>query len=626
MASANELLIRGIELQNQARPQEAAEIFRQVLAMEPNNAPCLYSLGVILINSGQAAEALELVERGTQLAPQFAPMWCVRAMAMLGLGSKDEALKSYDKALEADPNNTLALLNSSAMLREMQRHHESLERSNRILTFDPNNEAALGNTGILLTEFKRSKEAVAMFERLLQINPNFEYGLGLMVYEQMHICNWLNMQSITSKILEGIGKGQRTCKTLALMSLTDSVAQHFLAARIFGQHRFPKHPISLWRGERYNHEKLRIAYLSPDLREHPVGHLMAGIFEQHDKSRFEITALSLGTNDNSRIRQRMEAAFDHFIDVKDLTSLAIAELVRKMEIDIVVDLAGYTADSRTDVMSFRPAPVHVNFLGYPGTLGVDFVDFILADRHVIPPEHEPFYSEKVMCLPDNYLPTASGIKISERTPSRAECGLPEEGFVFCSFSHDYKVSPPVFDVWMRLLANNPGSVLWLMSRNEESQQNLRTAAEARGVAGSRLIFAGRVPLVEDHLARYRQADLFLDTHPYNAHTTSADALMAGLPVLTYMGNAFPARVAGSLLHAVGLPELATHSLADYEALAMQLAGNKDQLLALKEKLKANQATHPLCNPETFCRNLETAFEKMQQICVSGGLPHTACLR
>jgi predicted O-linked N-acetylglucosamine transferase (SPINDLY family) len=366
----------------------------------------------------------------------------------------------------------------------------------------------------------------------------------------------------------------------------------------------------LWQGERYRHDKIRLAYVSPDLREHPVGHLMAGVFECHDKARFETIAISLSIDDQSRLRSRIIEAFDRFIDVRYMGTSQIAQLMRNMEIDIAVDLAGYTADSRTDIFARRPAPVQVNYLGYPGTMGTDYMDYILADCHVIPKEHWPFYSEQVVYLPDTYLPTDVSVKISDRTPSRAECGLPETGIIFCSFSHDYKLSPPVFDVWMRLLHRVPGSALWLVSRSDLSQHNLRREAEARGIDPSRLVFADRVPLVEDHLARYRQADLFLDTYPYNAHTTAADALMAGLPVVTYMGNAFPARVAGSLLHAVGLPELIARSLEEYEALALKLATTPALLADAKARLRANKNTYPLFDTQGFCRNLEAAYIAM----------------
>lgn len=609
---ADNPLIQAINLQNLGRIDEAAALFRQILAKTPTEAAALYSLSLILLNQGDTEGSLKLAEFGTQVAPTFAPMWHIKAAGLAALGRKAEALLAYDKTLEIEPNMVEALLNSGVLLRDMFRHRDALERFNRILAINPDREAALGNCAILLSEFKQNREAIAMFERLLRINPDFDYGLGLLSYERLHVCDWTDFAPLTAQIREGIRAGRRACKTLALMALSDSVTEHFLAARAFAFHRMPRAGKALWRGERYNHQRLRLAYISPDLREHPVGHLMAGIFEHHDKSRFETVAISLGLDDQSRLRGRMIKAFDHFIDAREMGSRQIAELMRSMEIDIAVDLAGYTSDSRTDIFSWRPAPIHINYLGYPGTLGVDYMDYILADRHIIPKDHQPFFSERVAYLPDTYLPTDSGIKIAERTPTRAECGLPDTGIVFCSFSHDYKISPPIFDIWMRLLQQVPGSVLWLMSRNELSQQNLRKEAGLRGIAPERLVFANRVPLVEDHLARYRQADLFLDTHPYNAHTTAADALMAGLPVVTYMGDAFPARVAGSLLHAIGMEELATHSLADYEALALALASDPARLTKLKQKLVANRANSSLFNTEKFCRNLENAYLSIWQ--------------
>ena len=419
--------------------------------------------------------------------------------------------------------------------------------------------------------------------------------------------------------MEGVRSGKRVCKSLAFMSLSDEARDHQIAAQIFATHHNPGRTTALWTGERYRHQKIRLAYVSPDLREHPVGHLMAGVFEQHDKSRFETIAISLGIDDQSRLRARMLKAFDQFIDARDMSSVQIAQLMRSLEVDIAVDLGGYTSDTRTDIFSYRPAPVQVNYLGYPGTMGVDYFDYILADRHIIPPGQQQFYNEKVAYLPDTYLPTDNSVQISPRTPSRSECGLPETGVVFCSFSHDYKISPPVFDVWMRLLAQVPGSVLWLMSRGELAQRNLRQEAQARGVDPTRLVFADRVPLVEDHLARYRQADVFLDTHPYNAHTTAADALMAGLPVVSYMGNSFPSRVAGSLLHAIGMPELATHSLADYEALALQLAQEPTLLADCKAKLVNNQAHFSLFDTQGFCFNLEAAYIAMWRAQQLGGV-------
>ena len=395
------------------------------------------------------------------------------------------------------------------------------------------------------------------------------------------------------------------------MSASDQAADHLQAARIFASHHCPPAARPMWNGEIYRHARLRVAYVSPDLREHPVGHLMAGIFERHDRRRFETIAISIGSDDGSPLRSRIQGAFDRFIDARPMASRQVAELMRELEVDVAVDLAGFTSDSRSDIFSYRPAPVQVNYLGYPGTLGTDYMDYIVADRHVIPPEHHGFYNEQVVYLPDAYLPPAVGVQIAERTPSRAECGLPDEGVVFCSFNHDYKVSPHMFAVWMRLLAQVSGSVLWLMSRSELSQRHLREEAARAGIDPARLVFAQRVPRVEDHLARYRQADLFLDTHPYNAHTTAADALLAGLPVLTYRGQAFPARVAASLLHAAGLPELVTDSLAGYEALALQLARDPARRAGLRQHLlEHSRQGQALFDTAGFTRDLEAIYVAM----------------
>jgi len=615
--SVTETLIRAIGLQNQAQPEAAAALFHEVLAADTHNAAALYSLTVIAMQAGDLGLALALSTRGVEHNPQFAPLRYVHGAVLQALDRKEEALQSFDAALALQPDYVETLLNSGVLLRNMFRHQQALERFNRVVALDPNNVTALGNFGILLTEFKQSEQAIAAFEKLIELAPGYDYAPGLLFYERMHICDWRDFEGLTQRLIAGVRAGQRSCKSLAFMSASDQAADHLQAAKIFASHYCPPRPVPLWTGERYRHRKIRLAYVSPDFREHPVGHLMAGVFERHDKARFETIAISLGIDDQSRLRARMTQAFDHFIDARGMGSEQIARLMREMEVDIAVDLGGYTSDTRTEIFAHRPAPVQVNYLGYPGTMGTPYHDYIIADRHTIPPEHQAFYTERVAYLPDSYLPTDNSVRIAERTPSRAECGLPEQGFVFCSFSHDYKISPPVFDVWMRLLAQVPGSVLWLVSRGEVAQRNLRREAEARGIDPARLIFAGRVPLVEDHLARYRQADLFLDTHPYNAHTTAADALMAGLPVVTSMGGSFPSRVAGSLLHALGVPELVAQSLAAYEALALGLARDPAALAALKAKIAAHQNSYSLFDTARFCTNLEAVFIAMWRACELG---------
>jgi protein O-GlcNAc transferase len=603
-------LLTAVNLQQQGKADEAEALFRQILGVAPTNPVALYSLTVILLNSGRHQEALLHASAGVQANPDFFQLWFVQGAVQQALDRWEEALASFDRALLANPWYIEALVYSGAVLRDLHRRPEAMERFQRVLNIDPNDETALGNFGFLLTEFGLGQQAVAIFERLLRKNPGFPYGLGLLCYERLRHCDWTDLDAATDRITEGIRHGERTCKALAYMAFSDSASDHYRCARIYAQGQFPLRPEPLWRGESYLHARKRIAYVSPDLREHPVGHLLAGVIEAHDQSRFETIGISLGVDDDSRIGARLRAAFEHFIDAKDMPPRQIAEVMREMEVDIAIDLAGCTRDSRTEVFLSRPAPIQINYLGYPGTMGLDCYDYILADRTVIPEEHQAWFAEKPAYLDHCYLPMASGVEVAEPL-ARSAYGLPEKGFVFCAFSHDYKIHPRMFAIWMRLLDTKAGSVLWLVSRNELSQQNLRQAAQAHGVAPDRLVFASRVPRVEDHLARYRVADLFLDTWPYNAHTTAADALLAGLPVITCQGGAFPSRVASSLLETLGFGELVTRSFEEFFDLANGLAHNSRRLKALKQRLspKALQG-HPFLG-QSFTRSLERVLDALE---------------
>ncbi len=612
------VLIRAIELQNQGHVAPAEQLLLHYLTQAPTDPVAVYSLAVIWLRMPNPAPALDLLERAVNAGTDFAPLWFAHATVLVKVGRRDDALRSYQRAIDLKPDYADAMINSGVLLRDLQQHVAALTRFQQVLALQPDNVMALSNAATLMTEFKRGEEAVAMLERLVQLAPEHDYALGMLCHEKLQGCDWQGFEALSQRVIDGVRAGRRSSKSLGLMALSDSAEDHQRCARLFAQQRYPAAAAPLWTGERYRHDRIRVAYVSPDLREHPVGHLMAGIFERHDKARFETTGLSLGVDDGSRLRERMTRAFDQFIDVRQMTAVQIAALLREREIDIVVDLAGYTADSRSEIFTWRPAPVQVNFLGYPGTMGLGCMDYILADRHVIPPEHWRFYDEQVVYLPDAYLPPASNLQIAETTPSRADCGLPPTGVVFCSFNHDYKILPAVFAVWMRLLLQVPGSVLWLMSRSERSQRNLRASAQAAGIDPDRLVFAQRVPRVEDHLARYRVADLFLDTHPYNAHSTAADALLAGLPVLTCSGQSFPSRVAGSLLQAAGLPELVTHTVADYEQLALALARDPDRLAALKARLMERQRDSALFDVDAFTRHLETAYLAMWRQSQLGG--------
>jgi protein O-GlcNAc transferase len=394
-----------------------------------------------------------------------------------------------------------------------------------------------------------------------------------------------------------------------MLAISASPAVQLRAAEIFTADQCPPAERSIWRGEIYRHDRIRIAYLSADFQNHPTAYLAAGWFEAHDRSRFETIAVSFGPDTNDDMRQRLRGVFERFIDAQSLTNRQIAERLRALEIDIAVDLKGYTTNSRAGIFALRPAPIQVGYLGYPGTMAASYMDYILADEVVIPSDHAPFYTEKIVWLPGTYQVNDRARRISDQTPSRAELSLPDEGFVFCCFNNSYKIRPAIFDIWMRLLRQVEGSVLWLFEENGSAAQNLRLEAERRGVAPERLVFAPHVPAAE-HLARHRHADLTLDTLPYNAHTTASDSLWAGVPVLTCLGTTFAGRVAASLLKAIGLPELITTSLEDYEALALRIAREPDLRAALKQKLARNRDTFPLFDTARFTRHTEAAYTTM----------------
>lgn len=606
-------IVRAVTLQNAGRIEEAEALFHQCLADNPNDPVALYSLGVIQMrrDDPQSADAaLATTSHATRVVPQFALGWGLHGAVLQAHGRYAEALVAWEEALRLKPDYAEILLNSGALLRKLHRHAEALARFQQLLQLQPENKAALGNAAILLSEFKRTGDAIRAFEKLLELDPQVDYGLGLLLYERLHICDWQGYAELKSGIEQGLAEGRRTCKSLALMAVCDDAAAHQQSARLFAAQHFPPARQRLWNGEVYRHRRIRLAYLSADLREHPVGHLVAGVLERHDKSRFETFAISIGIDDGSRLRERMLQGFEHFVDVRGWGTRQIAQWIRDQEIDVIVDLGGYTSDARSDILAFKPAPVQVNWLGYPGTMGVPTMDYILADRYVIPTSAEHLYDEQVVRLPHAYLPTDASITVSERTPTRAECGLPETGFVFCCFNHDYKIGPDLFGLWLRLLQQVSGSVLWLMSRNPNSMANLRAATAAAGVDPARLVFATRVPKVEDHLSRYRVADLFLDTHPYNAHTTAADALMAGLPVLTRRGQSFPSRVAAGLATVAGVPELVTETAAEYETLALALAADPARLATLKAKVARARTESPLFDTAGFTRDLEAAYIAM----------------
>jgi protein O-GlcNAc transferase len=531
------------------------------------------------------------------------------ANSLLALGRPRDALPYYERYLAADPNSAEAWHNRGVAFAQTKRYGEALSCYDRALALFPASAQTWNARGKVLIEEERYAEAPADFDKALALDKEYPYAAGYRLLSKLWCCDWGGLDESRAEIVSGLRGEKRVIQPFgALMTLNDP-KEHFNAARIWlaGRHGAPQ---ALWRGERYRHERLRIAYVSGDFRNHPVAHLLVGALEHHDRGRFETIGISFGADDGSAIRRRVLDAFERTVDARGMSDLQIATLMREMEIDVAIDLMGLTADCRSGIFFHRPAPVQVNYLGYSGTLASPHYDYIIADRVVIPEPEQGLYSERITYLPDTYMATDSRRSISSTPFTRTEAGLPESGTVFCSFNNAYKFSPEMFSIWMRLLQSVEGCVLWLAEPNDAAKKNLAREAEARGVDASRVVFAPHVSSQADHLARLALGDLFLDTLPCNAHTTACDALWAGLPLLTCKGTTFPGRIAASLLQAVGLPELVTESLSEYEQMAVELGRDGRKLRALKDKLARNRKEAALFDTARFTRNLETALSNM----------------
>jgi protein O-GlcNAc transferase len=611
---------KGNLLQHQGQSAEAVACYRRAIAIEPDLPEAHNNLGLALQSQGEHEAALDSFDAALKRMPGYAQAHINRGAALAGLRRWNDALLAFTAALPGVTDEAGARLHNQIgqMHIWLGRYSQAHASFTRALQLRPAFAPALANLATTLGLLKRFEEAQAAYEQLFAAAPRHDFAIGFLLGAKMQACDWTDRDRLLAIAVAGIEAGQLAVVPFPWLGMSDSPELQWKCSRITQQARYPQAARPLWQGERYTHERIRVAYLSADLHDHATSYLMAGLFELHDHQRFETIALSFGPHKDNAMRRRLVQAFDRFIDVRERSDHEIAALMRELEIDIAVDLKGYTTDARPGILAVRPAPVQLSYIGFPGTMAADYIDYFIADARVVSEEDERWFSEKIVYLPDSYQPNDRARRVAAQTPPRVEQGLPEDGFVFCCFNNNYKITPDVFDVWMRLLREVPGSVLWLLQDNEAAARNLRREAAARGVDESRLVFAPRVTQ-EAHLARQRLADLFLDTLPYNAHTTTSDALWVGLPVLTRMGRAFHARVAGSLLHAVGLPELVTRTAQDYEALALKLATQPQELGALRAKLQANRDTAPLFDTDRLRRHLEMAYLTMWQR-AEDGLP------
>ncbi len=601
----------GHALQRLGRLEAAIAQYEAALGLNPAYAEARNNLGNALHLLGRNHGAIAHYEQAIAIRPDYAEAHWNWGNALRSLGRPEEAIAQYEKALVLKPNYAEAYNSLGNILRMLARSEEAAAQYRKALAARPHYADAYVNLGAALRALGREEEAIADYDRALAIRPND--------------CNALSGRGDTLAKLkrhnEALVTAGKFREPFTLLGYCSDPSLQLACAKTYIRHKVPELPPRLWTGAIWRNEKIRIAYLASGFHGHPTAYLTAGLIELHDRSRFDVFGISVGPDDGSEIRARLVRAFDQFHDVRSKNDREVAALIHDLKIDIVIDRSGYTANARPEILACRPAPIQVSYIGFPGTLGADFYDYVIADRIVLSFDQQKFYIENIVHLPDSYLVTDSKLAIAAATPARQQAGLPEHGFVFCCFNNNYKITAPVFDVWMRLLHRVDGSVLWLLRENPVAEANLRKEAAARGIDPARLRFAERLK-IDEHLARHRLADLFLDTLPYNAHTTASDALWAGLPLITCCGQAFAGRVAASLLNAIGLPELVTYGLAEYEALVLRLATDPSLLRSLREKLRQNRRIYPLFDTDRYRRHIEAAYLKMWELWQHGDSPRS----
>ena len=645
-ADAEAYTTRGNVLNHMKRHDEALKSYTKAIAVNQNYASAYYNCGIALYDLKRHDEALVNFDKAIALAPDFADAHCNRGNTLYAIKRPEEALSSYENAIALKPDHVDAYYNRGAALNDLQRYDESLVSFDKVIALKPDfAEAHYGrgtvltrmkcfdealasydtaisfklenvdlhnNRGETLSHLKRFQEALANYNTALALDPGHEFLYGKRLHTKMMLCDWRNLCSETAHIVEKIERSERVSPPFPILSVSNSTKLQWQAAEIWTHAKNPTdNSLRIIQKQPLN-DKIHVGYFSADFREHPLAILAAELFECHDRTKFDTTAFSFGTNKGGWITQRLERAFDRFIDVSNQCDRNVALLARSLGIDIAVDLMGHTRDSRTRIFSMRAAPVQVNYLGYPGTMGAEYMDYLIADRTLITSADQTHYTEKIAYLPNTYMPHDSTLSISEKRFNRADFGLPQSAFVFCCFNNAYKLNPDIFDRWMRIIQKVDGSVLWLSENNPAATANLRKEAENKHINPERLVFAKRMVSLADHLARHRLADLFLDTLPFNAHTTASDALWAGLPVLTQVGQTFAGRVAASLLTAIGLPELIVSTPQSYEDLAIELATNPTKLAAINTRLANNRLTTPLFDTKLFAKHIETAYTAMHE--------------
>ncbi|MEL7318341.1 MAG: tetratricopeptide repeat protein [Pseudomonadota bacterium] len=609
--------IRGAAARELGQLHEAKKAFRELERLAPTFAGAPYNLGLVLENKGADQDAIAAYSRALKLDPNLAQAHNNLGGVCLRLGDLDCAYTHLKRAAELQPGWPEVHNTFGNTLKRLARFDEAREAYRKAITAGAGFAKAHFNLGVLESEVGNRGAAIEAFKAALAAQPDYAIARASLLNEYAHRCDWDALSEHAHHIAR-LGVETGAVPPFPMLALEDNPARQLTRARQWAKTRFghiqPRHPLPARPTARPR--RLRVGYLGADFHDHPGMRLMAGMLREHDRSRFEVHAISYGRLRDDKWRAISESVVDVFHDIHGLRDAPSLELIRSLNLDIAIDRKGYTTDTRSDWFGHRLAPVQINYLGYPSTMAAPFMDYMVADRTIIPERHRAHYAEKIIWLPDTYQPGNNTLAIAPLRTTRSDHGLPEDAVVLCCFNNLYKLTPPVFAIWIRVLRAIDKAVLWLYASNEVAMANVHEAAKVAGVDPARIIFADRVPNAQ-HLARHAHADLSLDTAPCNAHTTCNDALWAGLPMVTRIGEQMASRVAASALEAIGLPELITSTDEAYEALIIELATDETQRRAIREKLAAARSTAPLFDTARYTRHLEAGYDAAFDRAVKG---------
>ena len=604
-------LKKAVNLYEKGQLNSAKEIALHIYNSKPEYFDNLRLLNLICFKKKDFSLALDFINKAIKINPNFAEAYNEQGNALNELKQLKLSIKSYDQAIKLNPKYTDAYYNKGLALHELKRIELAIENYDQAIKINPNHVYSHNNKGYALQKLKKIEASIESFYNVLKINPNFDFLLGELVHAKNKLCDWNSFNKDLETLKNKINEKKKSSTPFPVLQLYDSPSIQKNTAEIYVKEKFYKekilNPISIVK----KNKKIRLGYYSADFYNHAMSYLLAGLFKQHDKSKFELFAFSFGPEKNDEMSKKIPNYFNDFVKVNFKTDKEIAEISRNLKIDIAIDLLCFTTNNRMGIFSERCAPIQVNYLGYPGTSGANFIDYIIADKILIPKKSQKYYSEKIIYLPNTYQARDSSLKISDKIFKREELGLPKNAFVFCCFNQNNKITPNIFDIWMRILKTVDKSVLWLLEDNSIAVKNLRKEAKKRKIDPKRIIFAKRMSMT-NHFARHKCADLFIDTFPYGAHTTCSDSLWAGLPIVTLMGKSFASRVGGSLLNAINLEELITITEKEYEKLIMELANNSYRLKEIRNKLHKNRFTEPLFDTKLYTKNIELAYTKIYE--------------